>query len=121
MAASDKDRILLVIAQWNDEGREICQKDLADMNIVSVPTLNKYITEMIEDGIIRAEHEQTDHGTRKNLYIAEMPPRDAYMKRLLFELGRIADALEGMSDDPGRTGIRRKPTDGRWRQQRLNP
>jgi len=118
MAASIPDQILAVVEQWNDEGREICQKDLESMKIAAVPTLNKYVNELIEDGLLRWEAEQTEHGTRKNLYVSTRSQSEYLKRREVYYLGRIAAALEKMvGDTSGIKGERRER--GRYKQQRL--
>lgn len=125
MAMSTPDLILQIVGEWNEEGREICLKELADMRIngttiAAIPTLNKYINELIEDGKLTYESEQTSHGTRKNLYVTggEHTHREQLVKRLIFEISRVADALEIMSEGEVKTRGKRE-TKKRYRQQRL--
>ena len=123
MSISTPDLILQIVGEWNEQGREICLKELAEMKIngstiAAIPTLNKYINELIEDGKLTWESEQTAHGTRKNLYVADGSHRDQMVRRLIFEVSRVADALEIMSEGEIKTrGKRNQRT--RFKQQRL--
>lgn len=125
MAMSTPDLILQIVGEWNEKGMAICQKELAEMKIngttiAAIPTLNKYINELIEDGRLTYESEQTPHGTRKNLYVNKGAPvhREQLFKRLIFEISRVADALEIMSEGEIKTRGKRE-TKSRFRQQRL--
>jgi len=123
MSISTPDLILQIVGEWNEKGMAICQKELAEMRIngstiAAIPTLNKYINELIEDGKLTWESEQTAHGTRKNLYVADGSHREQMVKRLIFEISRVADALEIMSEGEVKTrGKRVQKT--RFRQQKL--
>lgn len=118
MAASIRDQILLRVEEWNNEGKEICLQELSTMRIAAVPTLNKYINELIDDGLLRWEAEQTDHGTRKNLYVAHQNANDQLMRRLVYELSRVADNMAKLAgEEPRGRGPRR--SSGKYRQQRL--
>lgn len=116
MAGTVPDTILVIVEQWNEEGREICQKDLEGMNIAAVPTINKYVGQLIDDGLLRWEAEQTEHGTRKNLYVAKKSSSELLERRQVYQLGRIATALEKLAGD---SSPRERRERGKYKQQRL--
>jgi len=118
MAASIRDRILFAIEEANSQGRKICAKDIEALNITSVPTINSKIHDLIDDGLIIGVHEQTDHGTRFNLYSVKWKQEDQLRRREINAMERIAAALESMSSG---TPVQRGPkrNNSTFKQQRL--
>lgn len=119
MSLSTREMILLIVREANDKGEPICLKDLDEMNLAATPTMCKYVNELIQDGLLKEEYEQTSHGTRKNLYANEEQDHDKQLLlRLIYEISRVGAALETMAGGEARPRIRRNGN-GKYIQRKL--
>lgn len=96
-------RILDEIRKCNARGQEVCQSDIFALNLAAPPTVQKRITEMLNDGDLKGLYVQTPHGTKRLLFVPEYyaSAETTILHNLLgmsnFQLRRIADSLEAIA------------------------
>ena len=109
--------ILDAVRVANEEGRDITFTDLMRMRFAARGTVQSHINELLKDGRLLGEVVQTEHGTKRLLFLpeAESSPADVVTHRMLNLLYARMRLVEKKVDAVGRAvgaGMPPEPEDG---------